>query len=383
MTTPTSDAHREQISQVARWRMARNLIAVYSEVALRSGVSSPPSTSFSADDRPEALDAVDKWFDALDDALPAANFRSALGAITATNGESALYAVAQHFMMKRRLDEESRKKIEFVLVQYFIISSPPSFHSKAISARDVAEVLHPLMGTVSGTMPDSVAELAQLANRLQNCSSIRELYEITTALESCKQAMGDHYYDPAVLVHITHAQHLFRLSARNTVRTSVSDLLRQLEDLHNRGVKMLDCRAAGMTDHEPVDGLILTWKGLGDVDIEYRIHEIAPALLNMEKVLADRTGSSPQLNQELASLRAMAEKLSAQLAAISQRVQRLEILVPPQGSTSAVEPVKWPPAMPTIPIAMRTAPAMPEPAPVRSPEVRPAMPVPQNGKSQA
>ena len=146
---------------------------------------------------------------------------------------------------------------------------------------------------------------------------------------------------------------------------------------------MLDCRAAGMTDREPVDGLILTWKGLGEADVEYRIHEIAPALLGMEQVLADRTSSSPQMAQELASLRSMAEKLSAQLAALGQRVQRLEILVPPQGSTSAVEPVKWPAAMPTIPIAMRSASPNPETAPARpSPEIRPAMPVPQNGKPQ-
>ena len=383
MTTPTSDAHREQISQVARWRMARNLIAVYSDIAQRSGVSSPPSTSFSADDRPEALDAIDQWFDSVDGALSAANFRAALASIAAGNGESALYAVAQHFIAKRRSDAETRNKFEFVLVQYFIISSPPSFHSRTISSRDVAEVLHPLVGNV-GAAPASVAEMGQLANRLQNCTSIADLYEIATALDACKRALGAEYYDPAALVHITHVQYLFRLAARNTVRVALEELLRQLDDLRNRGVRMLDCRAAGMTDREPVDGLILSWKGVGEVDLEYRIHELAPALLAMEKILADRSGPSPQMAQELASLRSMAEKLSAQLAAISQRVQRLEILVPAPGSTSSVEPVKWPAPSPSIPIAMRTAPvSSPEAAPIRTPEIRPATPVPQNGNSHS
>lgn len=385
MTTPTSDAHRVQISQVARWRLARNLISVYTEIARRSGASSPPPTGFSNDDRPESLDAIDQWFNSVDDALSSASFRAALGPMTATNGESALSAVAQHFMAKRRTDEESRKKIEFVLVQYFIVSSPPSFHSKTISCRDVAEVLHPLIGAAGGNVPAS-ADFEQLASRLQNCASVRELYETAAALDSQKQAMGDGYYDPGALVHITHTQYLLRLAARNVIGTSVQELVRQLEDLRTRGVKLLDCRAVGATEHEPVDGLILTWKGLGDADLEYRIHELAPALLAMEKVLGERSGSNPQMAQELASLRSMAERLSAQLASISQRVQRLEILVPTPGSTSAVEPVKWPSAagnVANIPIAMRTAPASsPEPPSARpATDGKPASPLPPNGNS--
>lgn len=382
MTTPTSDALRVQISQVARWRMARNLIAVYSEIAQRTGVSSPPSTSFGADDRAETLDAVEKWFDSVDKALPVADFRSALASVTASNGESGLHAVAQHFMTKRRLDDESRKKLEFVLVQYFLISSPPSFHAKTISVRDVGEVLHPLLGDVGGA-PASAAEIEQLGTRLQNCSTVRELYDIVTAMESCKQAMGVDYYNPAMLVSITHAQYLLRLAARNVVRNAVEETVRQLEQLRARGTKVLDCRAAGASEHEPVDGLILTWKGLGEADIEYRIAEFAPALLALEKVLAEAGGgSSPQLAQELASLRSITEQLSAQLTAITQRVQRLEILVPSPGSTSAVEPVKWPSTPAGIPIAMRTAPST-DPASVSAvPDIRPIAPVPQNGKPQ-
>lgn len=385
MTTPTSDAHRVQISQVARWRLARNLVSVYTEIARRAGASSPPATGFSADDRPESLDAVDHWFDSVDDALSSASFRAALGPMTATNGESSLSAVAQHLMAKRRNDEESRKKLEFVLVQYFVVSSPPSFHSKTIGSRDVAEVLHPLMGAAVGTAPAD-PDFEQLASRLQNCASVRDLYETAAALESRKQSMDHGYYEPGALVHITHTQYLLRLAARNVIGTSVQELVRQLEDLRTRGVKLLDCRAVGATDREPVDGLILTWKGLGDADLEYRIHELAPALLAMEKVLAERSGSSPQLAQELASLRSLAERLSAQLASISQRVQRLEILVPTPGSTSAVEPVKWPSAagnIANIPIAMRTAPAgSPESSAVRAAaDVKPAAPVPQNGNS--
>lgn len=390
MTTPTGDARRVQISQVARWRLARNLVAVYAEIARRSGVSSPPSTSF-ADDRLESLDAMDQWFDSVDDSLSATRFRSALGAMLGSNGESALYAVAQHLMSKRRPDEESRKKIEFVLVQYFLISSPPSFHTKTVTSRDVAEVLQQLLATGGGAALEYLAEIEQLTARLQNCTTVRDLYEIATALETCKQAMGNDYYEPDALAHITHSQHLLRLAAREIARTAVPEVVRQMEELRARGVTTLDCRAVGSSEHEPIDGLILTWKGLGETDIEYRVHEFAPALLGLEKALADRSPNNPQLGAEIASLRSMAERLSAQLAAISQRVQRLEILIPAPGSTAPLDPSKWRPApLPpspasTMPIAIRTAPALsPEPAPARAvAEIRPAAVTPQNGNSHA
>lgn len=387
MTSPTSDARRVQISQVARWRLARNLISVYTEIARRSGVPAPPSGSFGADDRPESLDAAEKWFDSVDDSLTATRFRSALAAIIGGNGESALYAVAQHLISKRRLDEESRRKIEFVLVQYFLVCSPPSFHSKTVSVREVAEVLQPLTNASGSTVSAYLTNLEQLAARLQSCATVREIYEIATSLEQCKQAMGNEYYEPDALVLITHAQHLLRLAAREVMRTAVPELVRQLEELRARGIMTLDCRAAGSSEQEPVDAMILTWKGVSEADIDYRIDEFAPALLGMEKVLTDRSGSNPQFNAELASLRAMAEKLSTQLAAISQRVQRLEILVPTTAPTPVADAPKWRPSplpatpAPTMPIAMRTAAATPpEPAPVRSAgEIRPVAVTPQNG----
>lgn len=379
-----------QLSQVAQWRLARNLFAVYAELASRSvgtGVCPPPYSSFGADDRPESLDTVNRWFDAVDNSLSAADFRSALGAITGTNGESALYTVAQHLLSKRRTDPESRKKLEFVLVQYFLACSPPSFHTKAVTCSDISAVLQPLIPHAADTS-ESLLILANLSTRLQNCATLRELHEIAGTLEGCKQEMGDAYYETAALAHITHAQYLMKLVARDVARTSVTEVTSKMEQLRERGVTTLDCRAAGLTDQEVLTVLVAKWKGLNESDIEYRLDEIAPVLLGMEKTLGDKTsGSNPQLDAEIEALRSLADRLSTQIAAITQRVQRLESLVPASGSTLASDLQRaratspLPPPAPIAPIAVRAANlAKPEAAPGRtSTEQHP--PTPPNGNT--
>lgn len=359
MNSPSADGRGPnagrsvQLTQVAQWRLARNLFPVYAELASRSaGVCPPPFSSFGADDRPESLDAVKNWFDAVDNTLSPADFRASMAAIIASNGESALYTVAQHLLASRRSDAASRSKLEFVLVQYFLVCSPPSFHTRSATCADISAVLQPVWPRLPAAGATSVASaddggdstsdslliLSGLAARLQNCSTLSELYEIAGTLETCKQQMGDAYYEPAALAHITHAQFLLKLGARDVARTSVTDVTSKIEQLRQRGVTTLDCRAAGLTDREVLTVLVAKWKGLNDSDIEYRLDEIAPVLLAVEKTLGDQTSSAActttdvgrvgQLESDLASLRSLADRLSTQLAAITQRVQRLEASMP-------------------------------------------------------
>ncbi len=333
MNTAAGAERSVQITQVAQWRLARNLFAVYAELARNAGVCPPPYSSFGADDRPEALDAVNKWFDAVDDTLSAADFRAAMAAFGGTNTESVLYTVAQHLLSRRRTDPESRKKLEFVLVQYFLVCSPPSFHTKSVTCHDIAAVLQPLTNDSGEATSESLLILSNLADRLQNCTTLRELHEIAGSLETCKQEMGDSYYEPASLAHITHAQYLLKLVAREVAPAAVTAVTSKMEQLRERGVTTLDCRNAGLSDQEVLTVLVAKWKGLNESDIEYRLDEIAPAVLGLETTLNPDTSrpapaSNPQLEGEVAALRTLADRLSTQLAAITQRVQRLEALVP-------------------------------------------------------
>ncbi len=365
-----------QISQVAQWRLARNLFAIYADLSRDSGLCPPPFSSFGADDRPESLEAVYQWFDTVDTNLPATNFRSAIGAASGMNGESSLYTVAQHLLSKRRTDVESRKKVEFVLVQYFLLCSPPSFHSKSVVCRDVAEVLQPLIGNSTDSTSEAALILENLAARLQNCATLRDLYDIFTALEKCKEEAEDSYYEQSVLARITHVQYLLRLVTRDIFRSSVEEIIRQTDELRERGVTTLDCRAAGLSDSEVLAALALKWKGLNQEDIENRIEELVPQLLGMEKTLTQTSASDPQMNAELASLRSLADRLSTQLAAVSQRVQRLEALIPASAWTSdstRVRQTSHPEPFP--PIAARAAAATPNLMPARTP----ADAIPQNG----
>lgn len=363
MAIATVDGRGMQISQVAQWRLARNLFAVYAELARTSGICKPPFSSFGADDHPESLEAVEKWFDAVETSLSPEQFRAAIGTLAGANAESALYTVAQHLIAKRRADTDSKKKLEFVLVQYFLVCSPPSFHSNRLTYSDVAEVLQPLIPTNGEVTSEAVLKLQNLAARVQNCGTLRELQEISSAIDECKQTFGDTYYQSAVLVRVTHAQFLLRVVARELVKGFATDLLQQLEELQARSVTAVDCRAAGLSEKEDVAALIAKLRDLIGSECP---EDSTAVLVGMEKVLAERANANAncnaapnaQLQAELASLRSLADHLSTQLAVITQRVQRLEMLVPVPPPITMSEAPRPRPAAPPIagtPLATRTA----------------------------
>jgi hypothetical protein len=377
------------VSMVAEWRIARNLFPIYTELVRQTGQCPPPFSSFGADDRPESLEAVRTWFDAVDASMPSPQFRTAVEAVIGVN-DSAWHAIALHFLAVRRTDPESCKKLGFVLTRYFAICSPPSFRSKSVNRRHVADVLQPLIGD----SPDSVEPSMpadDLVRRLEQCGSLAELLTISQEIEKWEQSIGDRYLLPIALVQATHLHYLLHLVASTTIQAQQAQVIKQLKGVRERGIETMDCRNAGMSEKEPLDTLIATWiQWKVPNDVEYRLQEIAAPLLGLDKVFAGMQGSAPdaRVDAELAALRAFSERLVTQLAAVSQRLQRLEAMVDLQGGwTPSADTmaaankfrVTPPPViapLPTIaPVAAR--PTLRPPSDVQPPAAQP--PVPSNG----
>lgn len=330
------------VGMVAEWRIARNLFPIYMELARQSGQCPPPFSSFGSDDRPESLEAVRNWFDALDATCPAARFRTEIESVVGLN-DTAWHTIALHFLVARRSDRETRKKLAFGLTRYFAISCPPSFRSKSITARQVADVLQPLIGDCPDSVDTESALAHDVVKRLENCRGLAELVSISRDLDGWEESLGDGYLMPVALAQAAHLHYLLHLVAVDMVQALRLQIVPQLKALREHGLESLDCRAAGMSEIEAVDGLIATWNQWQvSNDIEYRLEELARVLLGLEKALANTHSNvaDARVDAELAALRALAERFGAQLSAVTQRLQRLESIIDLQGP--------WTPSAETI-----------------------------------
>jgi hypothetical protein len=334
----TSGAHPEargiSVSIVAEWRIARNLFPIYSELVRQSGQCPPPVNSFGADDRPESLDAVRGWFDAVDASCPAAQFRAQVEAVVGGN-DTAWHAIALHFLCVRRSDSETRKKLAFVLTRYFAICAPPSFRAKSATRRHVADVLQPLIGECADSALASPTPADELLRRLANCHGMADLTAIFLDFNNCDQFFCEPYLAPAALVQATHLHYLLHLVALEIVQAQTARVLTGLNQLRERGIETLDRHTAEGSEKKPIEGLLAFWtKWNPPADIEYQLEELSDALLGLDKDLAAAQAGAPdpRVDAELASLRAVAEKLASQLSQVTQRLQRLESMVDLQGA---------------------------------------------------
>ena len=336
------DGRGMSVSMVTEWRIARNLFPIYAELVRQSGQCPPPVNSFGADDRPESLDAVRSWFDAVDASCPSAQFRTRVEAVVGVN-DTAWHAIALHFLAVRRGDPESRKKLAFVLTRYFAICSPPSFQSKSVTRRHVADVLQPLIGDCAEASLNAPTPADEFLLRLEQCRGIADLTAIFRDFTECDQFFREPYLTPAALTQATHLHYLLHLVAVEIAHAQTLQVLSKLKALRERGIESLECHAAGTSEQKPIEGLIAFWsKWIPPADVEYQLEELSHALLELNRALTTTQGGGPdpRVDTELASLRALAEKLNSQLSSITQRLQRLESMVDLQAA--------WTPSAETI-----------------------------------
>lgn len=322
------------ISVVAQWRLARNLFPIYAELTRNSQYCPPPPCStFESDDRPESLQAIRQWFDAVDGSLSPARFRAALQAANALNSDSTLHAIAQHFLARRDASAESREKLDFLLVRYFSVCSPPSFHSRTLSRRNVADVLQPLLGDCAEPHPEWLAPLDAFLQKLDACPPLAALLTLLKEVAAWKASLGERYFQPIAAIELTHLHYMLHLVTVEAVDNALAQLVKQMEGVRSRGTEYLDCTAAGMSARESVAALIQKWKSwVVPHDIEFWLDELAPMLLGVEHALASAAGTAVDsrvetLLGEMGRLRALLETMTAQLAALTQRLQRLEARV--------------------------------------------------------
>lgn len=268
MTTATAHGHKPtSVGEIAaHWRKARRLYAVYSAIHKQFQFTPLCPDLESPIDRnePEAIERIWQWFEQADKKIAVWHIRQ-LCQISHLGTEENLRAmIERHLALPDR--EQHRDTIDFLLVQYFTQRAPLTLHDREdFDLEIVADVLEPVLGEAVPHRPPWTRPLDDALAQLAECHSLGDLFEkkVLDTGRNVKESAGEMFFGTAALLAVTRFNFLVRRSFFRLMQADLSIVRLTLKDLENRGIKGIDCRAAGLGSNEsPADirELCSDWK---------------------------------------------------------------------------------------------------------------------------
>jgi hypothetical protein len=200
------------------------------------------------------------WLDQMDREVQAVHLRHFLVTPAVAREEGLRLFLQRHLCKPQKLLAD-RDKIDLLLVQYFVLCAPQEMIAGPIAPSDVAQILEPVLGEIDAESLEVHEPLERILDAAQNCSSLRDLME-HGLMEQGKivkaeigDQFGDEFLDPAALVAICRFNFLLRRSFIQWLHADLRAIGTALGQLEKRGVKAVDCRAAGFSAQEPISKL--------------------------------------------------------------------------------------------------------------------------------
>jgi hypothetical protein len=261
----TTTAAANSIQAAEFWRVARRLYAVYAELdrTFELGMPACVEMETAADPAgPEPMERVGAWFEQIDQRVQVWQLRQLLQSTNLQNEENLRYLIARH-LQKQQKSESDKDKIDFLLVQYFAHCSPQGLNELTLA--DVARVLEPALGRPAQSFPEWAASLDEKLKKLDESNSLEELQDSGALQEvrELKLAVGDDYFEPGFLVAFTRFNFLARRAFFKAMHQDLHAIRATVNQLEQRGVSSVDCRDAGLTEHESLEQVrhvIHQWK---------------------------------------------------------------------------------------------------------------------------
>jgi hypothetical protein len=249
------------------WRVARRLHTIYAELdrTFELGTPACPELENHADvNTPEALERVCRWFERIDAQVQVWQLRQLLQSTNLQTEENLRYLIVRH-LEKKQKTESDKEKIDFLLVQYLAHCAPHGVTEQHITLEGVARVLEPAVGEKPAIYPEWIGQLDEKLQKMNACESLEELQDsgALTEAREMKAAAGDHYFQPALLVAFTRFNFLARRAFFRAMHVDLHAIRDAVNELERRGILVLDCREAGLTEQESLEHvrhLIHQWK---------------------------------------------------------------------------------------------------------------------------
>lgn len=278
MTTATAT-----LNEIAAfWRNARRLYTIYSELNRTFEIGLPLCNDLEYPiDRsePEVIERVRQWLEQMDGRLHVWQLRQLLQS-TNLQTEENLRALVQRYMSKPQKTEMDRDKIDFLLVQYFAHCGPQGPYEQQLALSEVGRVLEPVLPShhaqeqksaragldgVPQKFPDWTEGLESKLDALNHCNSLEELQQSGALVDvrELKLSLGEGYLESASLVAFTRFNFLARRAFFRAMHLDLHAIRAALNELETRGLNVINCSEAGLTQQESVDHIrhvIHQWK---------------------------------------------------------------------------------------------------------------------------
>lgn len=249
------------------WRVARRLHGIYAELDRTFELGTPPCPELEqgADQsEPAVLGKVCQWFEQIDSQVQVWQLRQLLQSTNLQTEENLRYLIVRH-LEKKQKTEGDKEKIDFLLVQYLAHCAPHGVTEQQITLGGIARVLEPALGEKPETYPDWIKTLDQKLQVMNGCNSLEQLQDSGALAEAreMKASAGDQYFEPALLVAFTRFNFLTRRAFFRAMHVDLHAIRSSVNELEQRGIFTLDCREAGLSEHESMEQvrhLVHQWK---------------------------------------------------------------------------------------------------------------------------
>jgi hypothetical protein len=264
----------EQLQAIAaEWRDARLIYPIYRGITGRFALELPTCRELESpvdSAKPEAVAAVQQWLQKAGDVIQVHQLRLFLQA-SPLSTETSLGALIRHHVKKQTRSDADQDKLDFLLVQYFAQCSPADLlHTP--SMLDVAGVLRPVLGDMTGGQPEWLASLEDAATRLGRCGQLRELLQqgILAEVRKIKAAAKEAYFGTAALVAFARINFLTRQTFVRLMQTDLGAVCTGVRKLQKAGIKVINCEQAQLSSAEPLEHVLeLALQGKKPFQTEY------------------------------------------------------------------------------------------------------------------
>ncbi len=415
-------------SPAAQWRSVRRVYPIYTALAEKFGLGTPPFSDleqFGSKVDAAAIPRIQKWLSEMDQIIEPHQFRHMLQTTGLANAEEKLDALVRRHLEKPNRGDADRDKLDFLLTQYLSVCAPPSFQARELSLDEVAQVLEPVLGECPTYVPQWLEPLESIVEQMRKCTDLDQLDALNILLRGreLKVSAGEKFFTTTALLVFTRFNYLVRHSFAKLLSVEAEAIRSGLQELEARGATTVDGSEAGFEPETSIDSVRELLNELTDSAApaysgEKPTKQLQIRLLRaaVEKTLEQYTSSLSQADQvrfarveldveelrrdldevrreceELrSSLAAQAEMIAAQAELIdtlsrqvsqpleptpapAPEIEQVTIEVPPTATPVAPEPVP-PVTPPATPVAMTSTPPPAAPAPTAPVTENPAVP---------
>jgi hypothetical protein len=255
LTSPLAPTPTGENTRQAQWAEARSVFPIYLALAKQLGIF-VPFTQRNLPETPELelFSQVQTWLDSMDQRVIVYQLRHLLQMTTLNASESSLKSLIERHLRKPVKTHFDRDKIDFLLVQYFALCAPAKIYHKRIEPKDVAEVMHPILGDVEPAKLVWCEPLEEMIGALHGFRSLREILK-TNFIEQgrrVKESAGGMFYDASALLAFIRFNFLLRRTLIELMHADLIAIRSGISQLEAAEVRVIDCHSIGLSAAEPI-----------------------------------------------------------------------------------------------------------------------------------